>query len=108
MSKRAARDIRSHGDTEPSQSKRRKTSRSDGLEGAFENGKKTLHRALRVSRGFERQKLGRRQKTAKEQDQPTELARLTNEVTALKVSTMDMKIYQVQLKIYLRYWILWL
>lgn len=95
MSKRAAGDIRSHGNTEPSHSKRRKTSRPDGLEGVLENGKKTLHRALRVSRGFERQKLGRRQKTAKEQDESAESARLTNEVTALKVSTMNLKIYQV-------------
>lgn len=97
MPKRVVADLRNDGNMEPSHSKRQKTSRPDGLEGALDNGKKTLHRALRVSRGFERQKLGRRQKTAKEQDQSTETARLTNEVTALKVSTLDMKIYQVRL-----------
>lgn len=66
---------------------RRKFPRRGGLEGILENGKKTLFRAFKVSRGFERQKLGRRQKTAKEQDAPAETARLAQEVTALKVCT---------------------
>ena len=56
-----------------------------GLDGTLENGKKALFRALKISRGFERQKLGRRQKTAKEQNAPTETARLAGEVSALKV-----------------------
>lgn len=64
---------------------RRKFPRQGGLDGILENGKKTVFRALKVSRGFERQKLGRRQKTAKEQDAPAETARLAQEVTALKV-----------------------
>ena len=92
MPKRRYEEARSDGNPEHSYTKRRKTSRSDELEGTLDNGKKILHRALRVSRGFERQKLGRRQKAAKEQDQSTEFARLTNEVTALKVSTMDMEL----------------
>ena len=57
-----------------------------GFEGVLDNGTKTLYRALRVSRGFERQKLGRRQKSAKEQQSATESTRLASEVIALKVS----------------------
>lgn len=41
-----------------------------------------LHRALKVARGFERQKLGRRQKAAKEN--PQELLRLKEEIIVLK------------------------
>jgi hypothetical protein len=44
-----------------------------------------LHRALKVARGFERQKLGRRQKTAKDNQDVAEVARLEAEVVALKV-----------------------
>lgn len=64
---------------------RRKVPRQGGLDGILDNGKKTLFRAFKVSRGFERQKLGRRQKTAKEQNAPAETARLAQEVIALKV-----------------------
>ena len=55
------------------------------LEGFLELGKKALFRALKVARGFERQKLGRRQKTAKKDGQDADLTRLTAEVAALKV-----------------------
>ena len=69
-----------------SASKRQRSSQQDDLEGILDNGKKAMYRALRVSKGFERQKLGRRQKTAKEQNESEELVRLAEEVTALKVS----------------------
>lgn len=69
---------------------RRKLPRRGGLDDILENGKKSLFRALKISRGFERQKLGRRQKTAKEQNFPAETARLAKEVTALKVGTATM------------------
>lgn len=55
------------------------------LETFIEYGKKNLSRALKVARGFERQKLGRRQKTAKEKPDHAEMARLEAEVAALKV-----------------------
>lgn len=48
-------------------------------------GKKVLHRALKLARGFERQKLGRRQKTAKQKNDGAESKRLEAEVHALKV-----------------------
>ncbi|KAI9878135.1 MAG: hypothetical protein M1830_001781 [Pleopsidium flavum] len=51
------------------------------LEHEIEHGKKVLHRALKVARGFERQKLGRRQKSAKDKQ---DAARLEAEVVALK------------------------
>lgn len=55
------------------------------LETFIEYGKKNLFRSLKVARGFERQKLGRRQKTAKEKHDDAETARLEAEVAALKV-----------------------
>lgn len=55
------------------------------LETFIEYGKKNLFRSLKVARGFERQKLGRRQKTAKEKHDDAEIARLEAEVAALKV-----------------------
>ncbi|KAI9818783.1 MAG: hypothetical protein M1827_007603 [Pycnora praestabilis] len=54
------------------------------VEARIVHGKKLLTRALKFARGFERQKLGRRQKTAKGKDE--ELARLDTEIAALKVT----------------------
>ena len=51
----------------------------------LEQGKKALFRSLKVARGFERQKLGRRQKTAKAEKAETDIIRLDAEVAALKV-----------------------
>ena len=59
------------------------------LDAILEQAKKTLARALKVARGFERQKLGRRQKVAKEQKEDADTARLAAEVTALKVSEVQ-------------------
>lgn len=55
------------------------------LEHEIEHGTKILHRALKVARGFERQKLGRRQKAAKDKKDGAESVRLEAEVVALKV-----------------------
>ena len=51
----------------------------------FERGSQLLCRALKTARGFERQKLGRRQKVAKQNDDQQALDRLEAEVQALKV-----------------------
>jgi hypothetical protein len=51
----------------------------------FERGTQLLFRALKTSRGFERQKLGRRQKTAKIEKDAKTLERLEKEVHVLKV-----------------------
>lgn len=49
------------------------------------HAQKIVQRALKIAKGFERQKLGRRQKTAtKEKDEAT-LKRLEAEIEALKV-----------------------
>ncbi|KAI5307752.1 hypothetical protein KEM55_007511, partial [Ascosphaera atra] len=53
----------------------------------IDSSAKSLHRALKTARGFERQKLGRRQKTARRGDAPDRerlLGRLEEEVNALK------------------------
>jgi hypothetical protein len=51
----------------------------------FERDSQLLCRALKTARGFERQKLGRRQKEAKQHDDAQVLQRLEAEVQALKV-----------------------
>lgn len=74
-----------HRDEEPS-SRALDPHRSQ-LEHEIEHGAKILHRALKVARGFERQKLGRRQKAAKDKKDGAESARLEAEVAALKVGS---------------------
>lgn len=86
MPKRRIQGVEDNDVSSQPPSKRHRSTPHHGFEGVLENGKKTLYRALRVSRGFERQKLGRRQKSAKEQQATTESVRLASEVTALKVS----------------------
>ena len=61
------------------------------LEGALDYGKKSLLRALKVARGFERQKLGRRQKLAKEERVEDESRRLDAEVATLKVGPLEVE-----------------
>ncbi len=56
------------------------------LESVLERSKKTLFQALKLARGFERQKLGRRQKVAKAAEDDGVSKRLASEVIALKVS----------------------
>lgn len=52
----------------------------------FDLGVQIITRGLKVARGFERQKLSRREKTAKSQENAsTTLSRLAEEVKALKV-----------------------
>lgn len=55
------------------------------LDGFLDQSKQALSRALKVARGFERQKLGRRQKTAKGDSNDADTTRLEREVSALKV-----------------------
>jgi len=52
----------------------------------FEHGAKLLTRAFKTARGFERQKLGRRHKTASSSKNTADAARIDAEVAALKVS----------------------
>lgn len=53
----------------------------------FDHGVQLISRALKTARGFERQKLGRREKTAKAQGDSATLTRLGEEIGALKVSS---------------------
>lgn len=52
----------------------------------FEQGVQILAKGLKTARGFERQKLSRREKTAKADGNAATLARLAEEVDALKVT----------------------
>ena len=59
--------------------------RSRRAEAALAQGQKELFRALKLSRGFERQKLGRRQKNARIDGNDEAINRMEKEVTVLKV-----------------------
>ncbi|KAI2072981.1 S-methyl-5-thioadenosine phosphorylase [Ophidiomyces ophidiicola] len=63
---------------------RKLTLRAARLEQKIEYGTLQIHKALKTARGFERQKLGRRQKTAQLKSDKALLSRLTEEVQALK------------------------
>ncbi|OJD27913.1 hypothetical protein ACJ73_00680 [Blastomyces percursus] len=54
------------------------------LEQKIEHGCQLIHRALKPARGFERQKLGRRQKAAKKSNETAQLSRIEEEIQALK------------------------
>lgn len=55
------------------------------LKNILEQSKTALTRALRIAKHIERQKLGRRQKTAKESNAVSDGSRLNTEVASLKV-----------------------
>jgi hypothetical protein len=57
------------------------------------HGKKVLQRSLKVAKGFERQKLSRRQKNASAKRDSSEVARLDSEVEALKVSKCQFSLH---------------
>jgi hypothetical protein len=65
----------------------------------FEQGVQILAKALKTARGFERQKLSRREKTAKTEGNRPTLVRLAEEVDALKVilSSADESITKISL-----------
>jgi exonuclease III len=59
------------------------------LTAKFENGVTALSRALKTARAFERQKLGRREKTAKSENKPEALARIEEEIRVIKVGKCE-------------------
>lgn len=88
MSKRKLSEYAEAADTghSPSDAHLHKHARRAGrLQQTLEGSTKTLSGALKTGRGFERQKLGRRQKTARQNGDQGQLTRLEEEVAALKV-----------------------
>ncbi|CZR52245.1 uncharacterized protein PAC_02122 [Phialocephala subalpina] len=65
--------------------RRRKTATLDELT----RSKKLLHRALKTAKGFERQKLGKRLKSATSKSESEEIKRINNEIEALKTVDLD-------------------
>lgn len=55
------------------------------IENVLQGSKQLLTQALKMARGFERQKIGRRQKSAKAADNDSDSQRLVAEIKALKV-----------------------
>ncbi|KAJ9661568.1 hypothetical protein H2201_006424 [Coniosporium apollinis] len=73
------------------------------VEQKINHGKKLLNRALKLAKGFERQKLGRRQKTASQKGDAAGLARIDAEIEALKkldiADAAETYLYKTLLKI---------
>lgn len=71
------------------------------VQAVIDNGISSITHALKIARGFERQKLGRRQKAAKEESSQPE--RLNNEIAALKAldlaRTAELHLYKTLLKV---------
>ncbi|KAL9060586.1 MAG: hypothetical protein Q9162_000537 [Coniocarpon cinnabarinum] len=65
----------------------RKRFRTESFDEAVSQSRKKLHRALKLAKGFERQKLSRRQKTAHKTSDPEDLGRIQLEIEAWK--TLD-------------------
>lgn len=73
--------------TQNAMPKRKRSSNDDGSSAVrdhLETSKKLLHRALKVAKGFARQKLGNRSKAAKEKNELDKLKRIDQEILALK------------------------
>lgn len=62
-----------------------KSLRQRRVEHKLDQGYKLLNRAFRTAKGFERQKLGRRRKTACEKSDAKDVARIDTEIEAIKV-----------------------
>ena len=58
----------------------------------IDHGQKLLNRAFKTAKGFERQKLGRRRKTAASNTDAKEVARIDSETAVLKVGTTKIPI----------------
>ena len=84
-SKRKYDEITGRGATSNGNSDKKLGLQQRQVEHLLEQGKKALFKSLKVARGFERQKLGRRQKTARAEKAYDDLTRLNAEVAALKV-----------------------
>lgn len=59
------------------------------LERQIQLGKRQLTRNLKLAKGFERQKLGRREKDARAKKDDKEIAKIEAEIQALKVRAMS-------------------
>lgn len=84
MPKRKLSELSDTARAEPSHQNRKLHIQTERLTEKFNHGGFTLFRALKTARGFERQKLGRRQKTAQAQGDNQALERIEKEIAALK------------------------
>ena len=70
-----------------SESSKGQTARQVRSERVIERGNENLAKAFKVAKGFERQKLSRRRKTAQTQKNQKDVERIDAETEALKVSS---------------------
>ncbi|KAL8817851.1 MAG: hypothetical protein Q9223_003391 [Gallowayella weberi] len=103
MSKRKREDNADAARSYKAPTNRDSSAQKQYLDGVLERSKQLLSQALKLARGFERQKLGRRQKAAKLAKDDGESKRLDAEVLALKAldihSTAESQLYKSMLKI---------
>ena len=85
MSKRKFEELGNRITSSELQTSREESREQRKLDNILDYGKGVLSKALKVARGSERQKLGRRQKDVKEKKDDEGMARLGAEVAALKV-----------------------
>lgn len=89
MPKRKLSELNGAGRSDDSKT-RKLSIKAVRLTNKFDQGVQLISRGLKTARGFERQKLSRREKTAKSQENNSAtLARLHEEVEALKVRACD-------------------
>ncbi|KAH7020605.1 putative cellular morphogenesis protein [Macrophomina phaseolina] len=84
MPKRKRADPDVSAADEPSDNGRATAKQRKQLPPRLEQGKKALNKALKISRGFERQKLSRRRKTAEKEGKEKDVERIDAEIAALK------------------------
>lgn len=89
MSKRRHEDSKSPEHATTARMSLRLQKQQQELYRSVEHSKDALYKALKLARAFERQKLGRRQKTAQEKNDDEGLHRLRVEVVELKVRSME-------------------
>ena len=81
----------------------RESQRQERIDGQLHNSKTALFRALKIARGFERQKLGRRQKNAAAEKNLDDVRRLRLEVAELKgldlAGVAEIHLYKSLLKV---------
>ncbi|QIX01548.1 hypothetical protein AMS68_007065 [Peltaster fructicola] len=72
---------------EPKASAAKGSARQQRLDHKLDTGTRSIAHACKVAKGFERQKLGRREKTARAEKSDNEITRIQSEIAALK--TLD-------------------
>lgn len=105
MSKRKYADFRQGQNGRPNGSESKLYTQNGHIDSLLDLGKRTIFQSLKVARGFERQKLGRRQKAAKSAKIEADIKRHETEIQALKVYHRSIPADYGSLNLSIRIWI---